>query len=335
MEKKQMPQVSVIVPVYNTAAYLPRCVESILAQTFRDFELFLVDDGSTDESPRICDVYGEKDSRIRVIHQKNQGQSVARNNAIAVMEGQWVMFCDSDDWIHPRTLEWLHQTAAECGVKISIAGYEETSGEDPEVTQEQLVPEIWTPKDFYMRHFVNATIPVMKLIHREALGDLRFPVGKYIDDEYIIYRILFTQERLAVLKAPLYAYFINPVSLTKRPWNPRLLDAWQAYEEQIAFFEELGDEELVAFRYRGFLDNALISYERAMETEQTPEILRVRKFMRRRIRSLLMRMWKRGCIEFYADYETLLRSYPLRTKLYRLYLEKWKYGRWRKRWRKN
>ena len=102
-----MPEISVIIPVYNTGVYLKKCVESILDQTFPDFELFLVDDGSSDESPQICDEYAAKDTRVRVIHQKNQGQSVARNNAIAQMQGQWVMFCDSDDWIHPQYFEIL------------------------------------------------------------------------------------------------------------------------------------------------------------------------------------------------------------------------------------
>jgi hypothetical protein len=161
----------------------------------------------------------------------------------------------------------------------------------------------------------------MKLIHRDALGDLRFPVGKYIDDEYIVYRILFTQEKLAVLPAPLYAYFINPVSLTKRPWNPRLLDAWQAYEEQIAFFERMGDQQLVSFRYRGFLENAVISYQRCEEIQDETQRQQVRKVIRKRIRSLLKQMWKRGDIEFWPDYQVLEQFLPLRAKLHRLWLE--------------
>lgn len=316
-----MPQISVIIPVYNTGAYLRKCVDSILSQTFRDFELFLVDDGSNDESPEICDAYGARDSRVRVIHQKNQGQSVARNNAIAQMQGQWVFFCDSDDWIHPESLEILYRTAIQTDVKISLAGYAHTTGPDPEVTPEMLVPEIWTPKDFYMEHFINATIPVMKLIHRDALGDLRFPVGKYIDDEYIVYRILFTQERLAVLKAPLYAYYVNPASLTKRTWNPRRLDAWQAYEEQIAFFEAMGDKELVHFRYRGFLDNAIANYEQMDALEQTEELTNVRKFMDKTVRKLLLRMKKRGSIEFWHDYPVLQQLFPVRARIWRLLVE--------------
>lgn len=317
-----IPKVSIIVPVYNTGEFLHRCVDSILSQTFSDFELFLVNDGSTDNSPAICDDYAARDSRVRVMHQENQGQSVARNNAIAQMSGEWVMFCDSDDWIHPESLERLYHAAMDHGTKISIAGYQETTGADPEFFPEQLKVELWTPKDFYLQHYIHATLPVMKLIHRECLGSEKFPVGKYIDDEYIIYRILFTQKKLAVIPAPFYAYFVNVKSLTKRPWNPGRLDAWQAFEEQIAFFEAMGDKDLVDRRYRVYLENALANYEGAKETEQTDEILRVRKYMKKHIRKLLRRMWNLGLIFFWLDHDTLLEFCPLQTRLYRLWREK-------------
>lgn len=314
--------VSIIVPVYNSGKYLRKCVDSILAQTFTDFELFLVNDGSTDDSPGICDDYASRDPRIRVIHQVNQGQSVARNNAIARMSGEWVLFCDSDDWIHPESLERLYNAAVENDTRISIAGYQETAGEDPEILPEQLKVELWTPKDFYIQHYIHATLPVMKLIHRDCLGDLRFPVGKYIDDEYIVYRILFTQERLAVIPAPFYAYFVNTASLTKRPWNPGRLDAWQAFEEQIVFFEALGDKELIYRRYREYLENALANYEGAREAEQTPEIRKVRKYMKKHIRRLFYRMWKRDYIYFWLDHDALMKFCPLQTRVYRLWFER-------------
>ncbi len=92
-----MPKISIIIPVYNTEQYLRRCVDSVLAQTFTDFECILIDDGSSDNCPAICDEYAEKDCRIRVIHQENQGQAAARNAGIEVAEGKWLLFCDSDD----------------------------------------------------------------------------------------------------------------------------------------------------------------------------------------------------------------------------------------------
>lgn len=317
-----MQKISVIVPVYNSGKFLHRCVDSILSQTYPEFELFLVDDGSTDDSPEICDAYAAGDSRVHVIHQPNQGQSVARNNAIDRMTGDWVLFVDSDDWIHRESLERLYNAAMEHNTKISIAGYAETTGAEPEILPEQLRPEIWTPKDFYIQRYIHATLPVMKLIHRDALGELRFPVGKYIDDEYIVYRILFTQERLAVIPAPFYAYYVNTASLTKRPWNPGLLDAWQAFEEQIVFFEKLGDKDLIYRRYREYLENALANYESAGQAEQTPQILAVRKYMKKHIRRLIYRMWKRDYIFFWLDHDTLMEFCPLQTRVYRLWYER-------------
>ena len=110
-----MPEISVIVPVYKAEAYLHACIDSILSQTFSDFELILVDDGSPDNCGAICDDYAARDSRVRVIHQENQGQAAARNRALAAAKGEWVCFVDSDDAVHPQMLERLRQAAAESG----------------------------------------------------------------------------------------------------------------------------------------------------------------------------------------------------------------------------
>ena len=107
-----MPEISVIVPVYRAEAYLHACIDSILSQTFSDFELILVDDGSPDNCGAICDDYAARDSRVRVIHQENQGQAAARNRALAVARGDWVCFVDSDDTVHPQMLERPPQRAA-------------------------------------------------------------------------------------------------------------------------------------------------------------------------------------------------------------------------------
>lgn len=110
-----MIHISVIVPVYNTESYLRRCVDSILAQTFTDFELILVDDGSPDDCPAICDAYAEKDRRVCVIHQDNQGAAAARNTGLDAASGKYITFCDSDDYVSPKWLEHLLNRAA-CGV---------------------------------------------------------------------------------------------------------------------------------------------------------------------------------------------------------------------------
>ena len=114
-----MPELSIIVPVYKVEPYLRRCIDSILAQTFRDFELILIDDGSPDNCGAICDEYAAKDSRIIVIHQKNQGVSAARNAGLDIAKGTYLGFVDSDDWIEPEMYETMIATAKEKQVDVS------------------------------------------------------------------------------------------------------------------------------------------------------------------------------------------------------------------------
>ena len=127
-----MPQISVIVAVYKMPEYLPRCIEGILNQTFRDLELILVDDGSPDNCGSICDSYASKDPRVHVIHKKNEGVCVARNTGLdwvyAHSDSGWIFFHDNDDWIHPQTLERMLRAALDFQADISICGYQETGG---------------------------------------------------------------------------------------------------------------------------------------------------------------------------------------------------------------
>ena len=131
-----MATISVIVPVYKVEPYLHRCVDSILAQSFQDFELILVDDGSPDRCGVICDEYAQKDSRVRVIHQQNGGLSAARNAGIDLVladsESQWLSFVDSDDWIHPLYLELLERAVRESGADAGACLYTrvDASGEE-------------------------------------------------------------------------------------------------------------------------------------------------------------------------------------------------------------
>ncbi len=128
-----MSKISVIIPVYNTEAYIQRCVDSILWQTLNDFELILVDDGSSDNCGSICDEYARQDNRIHVIHQKNKGLSAARNVGLDYVfehfDSDWVSFIDSDDWVYPKYLESLIQAAIENNVQIAACNHLRTKGE--------------------------------------------------------------------------------------------------------------------------------------------------------------------------------------------------------------
>lgn len=124
-----MPQISVIVPVYNVEKYLHRCVDSILTQTFSDFELILVDDGSPDNCGKICDEYVQKDKRIKVVHKKNGGLSSARNAGMKVATGEYILFCDSDDFVHPQWCEFMLSAIEEHKNSFIVCGYKKTSND--------------------------------------------------------------------------------------------------------------------------------------------------------------------------------------------------------------
>ena len=120
---RNRPEISVIVPVYRVEKYLNDCIDSILAQTFADFELILVDDGSPDSCPALCDAAAARDSRIRVIHQKNRGLSGARNAGLDIAQGRWAAFVDSDDMLLPQALEKAHSTAEKTGADVVLYGF--------------------------------------------------------------------------------------------------------------------------------------------------------------------------------------------------------------------
>ena len=320
-----MAQISVIVPLYNVERYLQRCIDSILSQTFPDFEVVLVDDGSTDSSGTLCDAYAQRDSRIHVIHQKNSGVGVARNTgldwAMANSDSRWITFVDSDDWAHPRMLEILRNTALEYDVPISARGYLETTAGELVVREEDLKVTCWNLPDFYRQQQILATVPWGKLYDKKCFETVRYPVGTYFDDEFVTYRLLFAQEFLPVVPAQLYGYFINPAGLTKRPWNPRRLEVWQAYEEQIEFFAQREDARMHRFRYREYIDNSYAQLQEACQAPNAGELKREIRYIRKSLRALIARARKFGYIEFWMDYDMLYACAPIRTKAYRLWLE--------------
>jgi len=137
-----MPQISIIVPVYNVESYLRKCIDSIIAQTFTDFECILIDDGSPDNCPVICDEYAAKDSRIIVIHQKNKGVSAARNAGLDIARGEWIGFVDSDDWCDPGMFEFLLENAVKHQADISMCGYRTITEENKIGSISRKCPEL-------------------------------------------------------------------------------------------------------------------------------------------------------------------------------------------------
>lgn len=314
-----MADISVIVPVYKVESYLPRCVDSVLNQTFENLELILVDDGSPDGCPEICDSYADKDSRVHVLHQKNGGLSAARNAALDwIMEkssSRWIFFLDSDDWIHPETLLRLRAAAEEYGTSVCVGGYQDTDGEMKAIVSENLKPELWNTEKFYTEKCTNATIACGKLYRKECFRNLRYPVGRLHEDEFVTYRILFAEKKLTYLPAAFYCYYVNPDSITRRLWNPHRLDVWKALEEQQVFFQENGYSDAADNCMHRYLCNA---YSQLREIRQCGDPVQYRaedKMVREKARALLKACTEKKIVDFDSSFLIRKELYPVRTSL--------------------
>lgn len=236
-----MPKISVIVPVYKAEQFLEECIDSILEQTFRDFEILLVDDGSPDGSGAICDAYAAREEKIRVIHQENQGQAAARNHAMPLAKGDWICFVDSDDRIHPQMLQLLYEAAETSGCGISMCQMLEAV-ELPEsflLPQKQNFSVVDMDEENLLRLHDNDAYPgwvaCAKLIRREYIEHHPFTPGRVYEDNAAVCHWLYEAKKLARMDMQLYFYRGNPDSTTKKQFSLKRLDYLWALEEIIAF----------------------------------------------------------------------------------------------------
>lgn len=218
-----MPKVSIIVPVYNAKDYLHRCVDSILAQTFTDFELLLIDDGSTDSSDLICDEYAIRDSRVKVFHKENGGVSSARNLGLDNAIGEWITFVDSDDWIDQHFLSnFLIDNIYEVDLVISYARY--VGGRD-QMSLAKYDTRFVDGKDINTLFLENdlawQTSPWAKLYKRDKCESLRFTEGMHIGEDLVfLYRYIMVCDTIYVSGEEYYNYDISrECSLTRSIGN--------------------------------------------------------------------------------------------------------------------
>ena len=232
-----VPLVSVIVPVYNVEPYLERCVRSVLAQTFADFELLLIDDGSTDNSGTMCDAFAAKDARIRVIHKPNGGQSEARNLGIDLAVGDYIAFVDGDDYIEPNNLELLLTMLRENGCDVAC-GSVTNCYEGKRIPQcSERVSFVCTGEEALQKLLEAVYITGShcgKLMTRKAIGDHRFPLGKTYEDAFFLPAVLF-YSTVAVTTEPIYNYWHRQNSTTTLPFSEKAMHIIEAYEYTLDF----------------------------------------------------------------------------------------------------
>ncbi len=209
-----MPKISIIVPVYKVEKYIRRCLDSIQAQTFIDWECILIDDGSPDASGKICDEYASKDDRFKVFHQENAGVSAARNQGLDCAKGEWITFVDSDDWIDRGMLGDLHNYAINNEADVVISGFIQTNGQDKRKETKVKNGSLDIPKDF--EWFFNA--PWGKLFKKEIVDkhNIKFPLGITLaEDMYFVFFVLYYSKKIYGITNTYYNYFENANSVTK------------------------------------------------------------------------------------------------------------------------
>ena len=244
-----MATIAVIVPVYQAEAYLERCVRSILTQTEPSIELILVDDGSKDRSPELCDTYAAEDKRVHVIHQKNSGPSVARNNgiewALKHCQVSYLAFVDSDDCIHPQYFERLYGAATAADAEIAMCRHLYFRKEEelhPIQKLENPVSGVEkTAEDLVVEESSSFNYCWGKLFASRLFSELRFPADvSFGEDNLTTYKALFAAKRIAFLSEQLYYYFYSPTGITKMAWSPRSLDCIKGIREQMDFYQSNG-----------------------------------------------------------------------------------------------
>ena len=233
-----LPKISIIVPVYNVENYVSKCIESIINQTYKNLEIIIVNDGSTDRSGDICEYYAKQDDRIILIHQDNQGLSMARNNALDIISGDYVGFVDSDDWIESNMYGVLYINSVTYDADISMCNFYYVS------ESEELLP--YSRENRGIKVFTG----IYKLVHNIRLfnscvwnklykqylfNDTRFPRGKLFEDIFVTHRLVDNANKVVLSSECKYYYLHRETGITLSPFNIRQMDNLEAYIERYKY----------------------------------------------------------------------------------------------------
>ena len=241
--------VTIIVPIYNVEKYLKECIESIINQTYKNLEIILVNDGSTDDSLKICMNYKKKDNRIVIINKTNGGLSDARNKGIDAANGKYICFVDSDDYISSAYVELLYNEARKNNTDIVLCGIKYVNDEK-KILSEYAYKKNFVKSgkelliDYYQENGVEVIVAWNKLYKRELFNTYRYNVGKIHEDEFLTYKILYNLDKVSIISDKLYYYRKNDTSIVNKKFNLKRLDLLEALENRMRFFKEKSENKL-------------------------------------------------------------------------------------------
>jgi len=236
--------ISIIVPVYNVEPYLRKCLDSIINQTYRDLEILIIDDGSTDGSGEICNEYAASDHRLQVIHQNNKGLSEARNSGIDIATGDYILFVDGDDWIESNTVECLYQACLDHNAEVSCCGHYK------EFADRTTVHSLVTSKKEYEGEEI--AVPAMKgsfahyawekLWERSLFEECRFPSGMQFEDVATTWKLFLRCNKVVCIPDVLFHYTYRKDSIGNTKTMKNLADRWAAFKERYDMMSDKSDE---------------------------------------------------------------------------------------------
>lgn len=245
-------KISVIIPVYKVEPYVRKCIESVAGQTYDRLEIILIDDGSPDRCGEICDECAQNDSRIKVIHRQNGGLSAARNSGLEAATGDYVLFVDSDDYIHKNMVERMHNIAIEKQADVVVCDYLKVNeGEEKEQLQEsgEVIDITDDNRLDYMLGDTKIVFTVVwnKLYKRDLFQNICFPEGKVHEDEFVTYKILHQAEKVCYLRDELYYYVQRKSSIMGEGGNVKTLQRLDAFQERIQYYRS---RKMMAYEYQ-------------------------------------------------------------------------------------
>ena len=293
--KEQNPLISVVVPVYNVEKYLPNCVDSLLNQTWKNLEIILVDDGSPDNSWSIMQDYARRDSRVKLLRQKNGGLSAARNAGVDAAKGEYIGFLDSDDYLAPETYELLYRAMVKYDAQIALCSFEYVDEQgnvlpchspitkEEVLTRDEVLDRLSGDKNWY---YVTAP---NRLYRRELFDTVRFPLGKIHEDEYTAHLFYWQCERVAVVPRNLYYYVQHGNGIMGSTSVRKTMDYIDAVLGRMEFAEEHGLTGLAFHSCNGLLGRLVgLKYGHAAEEpEKDLAYEKMRKTVTPKVRRLL------------------------------------------------
>lgn len=242
--------ISLVVPIYNVEHYLSSCIESIVRQSYKNLQILLIDDGSTDSCPSICEEWVAKDSRIEVVHKANGGLSDARNAGIERAKGKYIAFVDSDDMISSDMVEYLYRLLITHNADISVCQRARINEDGNLLDDANPLFHDYAVRgnDACMHDYFSAgridAVAWGKLYRRELFREVRYPVGKYHEDVFTTYRLMAQASVVAVGGERKYFYRVRKASITQSVFSPKHLDAVKAKLQQAEFLAEHYPREL-------------------------------------------------------------------------------------------